>query len=186
MNISIRNMVCRHCIEAVRKALYDAGFDVTGVELGHASVEDCDDVDKKLTVLDGLLADLGFERVTDSDIIVVEKIKHAILDHVRSEEDCRLNLSECLEDHLGMSYSGMSRVFSRIEGRTIEKYHIAQKIEYVKELLETGAFTISEIAFKVGYSSTAHLSRQFKEVTGMTPTQYIESGGGKRRPINEI
>lgn len=117
--------------------------------------------------------------------MLVEKIKRAVIEHVRQPGECRLNLSACLERHIGATYDTMSRVFSAHEGRTLEKYQMAQRVEWVKELLGYGQYTISEIADMTGYSSTAHLSRQFKSVTGLTPTEYLRTSM-ERRGLNEV
>lgn len=183
MELRIRNMVCRHCVTTVRNALTAAGFDVVDVGLGRAVVA-CDTRD--LPRIDAILEDNDFERITDPDDALVDDIKHAVIEHVRNSSECRLNLSACLADHLSVSYDHASRVFSRVEGRTIEKYQILQKVEYVKELLEEHTLPLAEIADRAGYSSTAHLSRQFKEVTGMTPTQYIACGHTQRRSIDKL
>ena len=107
--------------------------------------------------------------------------------HIREEEGGghSHNLSECIERNLNVSYDTVSRIFSQREGRTLEKYHIAQKIERVKELLQHDQYTLSEIADMVDYSSVAHLSRQFKSVTGMTPTEYLR-GPRERKDLNNI
>lgn len=188
MEILIKNMVCRHCVAAVRHALEDRGFTDVVVELGRASFSVPSSVDDNslLHDIDAALQALGFERITDSDTATVEKIKSAVLHHLRGEHECRLNLSACIEEHVGMSYDQASRIFSRLEGRTVERYGILQKIEYVKELLGYGDATLAEIADKTGYSSAAHLSRQFKEVTGMTPTQYLKNTHGLRRSLDTV
>lgn len=176
-------MVCRHCVATVRKALTEAGFDVRDVELGRAVVL-CDA--SQMPRIDAILEANDFERITDPDAALVDDIKHAVIEHVRNSSECRLNLSACLADHLCVSYDHASRVFSRLEGRTIEKYQILQKVEFVKELLDEHTLPLAEIADRAGYSSTAHLSRQFKEVTGMTPTQYLASGHTQRRSIDKL
>ena len=104
---------------------------------------------------------------------------------MRQADRCRLNLSACLEEHLHIPYDTLSRIFSSLEGRTVEKYQIAQRVEWVKELLGYGEMTVSEIADYTGYSSAAHLSRQFKSVTGLTPTEYLRATAS-RRPLNEV
>ena len=96
------------------------------------------------------------------------------------------HLPSCLADKLGVNYDHASRVFSRIEGRTIEKYQILQKIELVKELMGEPGMTLAEIADRAGYSSVAHLSRQFKGVTGMTPSAYMASGTSSRKSIDRL
>lgn len=106
---------------------------------------------------------------------LLERVKDAVRNHVCTEAECRLKLSACMENQLGVSFDTVSRLFSQMEGRTIEKYHIEQKVERIKELLLEGSMTIAAIADKTGYSSAAHLSRQFKSVTGMTPTDFIKA-----------
>lgn len=172
MELLIRNMVCRHCVAAVEKAMTDLGLPIDKVELGRAVLKSDSLSDNQLVTIEQSLKALGFELIHDADSIMVERTKHAVLHHLRSEEDCRLNLSACIEKHLGVSYDTVSRVFSAKEGRTLEKYYIAQKIERVKELLSYHDMPLSEIAYLTGYSSVAHLSRQFKDITGMTPSQY--------------
>lgn len=181
---NIKNMVCRHCVAAVREALEKLGLEVTDARLGSVTVDGPEPDDARLAEIDTALAGLGFERITDTAALLVEKVKQAVLHHVRDEHECRLNLSACIERRTGMNYDRLSRVFSATEGRTIEKYHIDQKIERVKELLGYGELTLAEIAWRTGFSSAAHLSRRFKEATGMTPTQYLRSGAA-RRDISE-
>lgn len=186
MEFKVKNMVCQHCVRAVERALGDAGFDVLSVELGTARVGGGQLSEKSLARLDAALRSEGFERVTDPRDAVVERVKHAIMRHVR-EENCKFNLSACLSDHVGIEYDTLSRIFSAREGRTIEKYFIAQRVELVKELLGYGTLTLTEIADKAGYSSVAHLSRQFKTVTGLTPTQYLaDMAASSRIPLSEV
>lgn len=183
--IPIKGMVCRHCVEAVEAALEKAGVAGARVSLGGADIPSgvADDPAMMLRV-DAELASRGFERLTDAEAQLVERAKLIILRHVR-EEDCRFNLSACLQSHLNTDYSLISRIFSAREGRTIEKYAIAQRVEYVKELLSYRQLTISEIADRAGYSSVAHLSRQFKSVTGLTPTAFVKAAL-PRIPLNLV
>ncbi len=186
MEIKIKNMVCQHCVRAVERALADAGFEVLSASLGSARIGGGQLSGRSLERLDAALRAEGFDRVTDPRDAVVERVKHAILRHVR-EENCKFNLSACLSDHVGIEYDTLSRIFSAREGRTIEKYFIAQRVELVKELLGYGTLTLTEIADKAGYSSVAHLSRQFKAVTGLTPTQYLaDMAASSRIPLSEV
>lgn len=107
------------------------------------------------------------------------------MNHVREERGMRHNLFLCIERELNVSYDYVSRIFSQCEGRTLEKYHIAQKVERVKELMLYDEYTLSEIADMVDYSSVAHLSRQFKTVVGITPSEYLR-GPRVRKGLNEI
>lgn len=184
MEILIKNMVCHHCMNAVREAILTAGLTPERVELGIAEIKESPAPDV-LEKLDKLLKAEGFSRILDPETAIVEKVKRAIIHHVREENDNNHNLSDCVVTNVGIPYDTASRIFSAKEGRTIEKYHIAQKVEWVKELIKYGELTLSEIAYRVGYSSVAHLSRQFKSVTGMTPTDYIKASC-PRKGLNEV
>lgn len=186
MEIMIKNMVCRHCVAAVERILETMGITGAEVTLGSARIPDVIDGGINMDELDAALRDNGFERIVDRNSMIVENIKKIIIRHVRIERDCPLNLSACLEKHLDISYDTASRIFSSQEGRTVEKYFIAQKIELVKELMEYNQMTLSEIADMTGYSSVSHLSRQFKEVTGVTPSQYLRQENRRRLPLNQI
>jgi len=179
-------MVCRHCVAAVTGTLEGLGMSDIAVDLGRATFTLPEGMPEKeaLRRIDKALESNGFERIADRDEQIVEGVKHAVIHHLRDEEECHYNLSVCIADHLGVSYDQASRIFSRLEGRTIERYSILQKVEYVKELLGYGNRSLAEIADKTGYSSAAHLSRQFKEVTGMTPSQYIASGASQRQSLD--
>ncbi|MCM1163470.1 MAG: helix-turn-helix domain-containing protein [Muribaculaceae bacterium] len=184
MILKIKGMVCNHCVEAVGRVLTEAGLTVKSVKLGEAEIEENLD-DEALHMLDSLLAVQGFSRPLSPDEALVDRIKQAVIEHVRAADRCRLNLSACLEEHLNMPYDTLSRVFSAVEGRTVEKYQIGQRVEWVKELLGYGEMTVTEIADHTGYSSAAHLSRQFKAVTGLTPSQY-QASASTRHPLNEV
>ena len=185
MRLEFKNMVCRHCVEALRCALADAGYPALAAGLGYAEVDIRATDIEGLRVIDSAVAKMGFERITDSQTRTAETIKLEILRHVNAAEPCALNLSQCIEHATCMDYRKASRIFSAIEGRTIEKYHIAARIEKVKELLSYNDMPLKEIAYRLGYSSVAFLSRQFKQETGMTPTDYITSRHD-RRCLNEI
>lgn len=183
MKLTIKNMVCNHCVEAVKRTLRDLGLDVMSVELGRAEIsEDIDD--KMLKAIAGRLESNGFELITDPTKDIVESIKREIIFMVRSDRPQALKLSEFLSRRIGRDYSTLSRCFRESEGRTIENYLILQKTERVKELLIDGQLTVSEIAHHTGYSSVAHLSRQFKAITSMTPSQFRQNG--HRIPLNEV
>lgn len=184
MTLSIRNMVCRHCIEAVRRILDSMQLPVAELSLGRAEIAR-DLTADELSTLAEKLRDDGFELLTNPEEMIVEQVRHAVIHHVRDEEECRLNLSACIERQIGQPYDAVSRIFSRREGRTIEAYTAAQRIERVKELLDYGELTLAEIAWRTGFSSTAHLSRRFKELTGMTPTAYRATRTPLRRPLPE-
>jgi len=103
-----------------------------------------------------------------------------------SEAENKINLSTLLSEKLNYEYTHLSSLFSDIEGRTIENFYIEQRIEKAKELLVYGQKTLSEIAFELQYSSTAHLSSQFKKITGLTPSHFKEVGAAKRKSLDKV
>lgn len=183
MKLTIKHMVCNHCIKAVKQALQELGLDVRSVELGRAEINGNPD-DATIRSIAGQLLQSGFELITDPEKDLVESIKREIIMMVRSDEPQPLKLSQYLSSKLHRDFRTLSRTFSEAEGRTIETYLILQKIERVKELLLDGQLTVSEIAYQTGYSSVPHLSRQFKAITSMTPSQFRKDG--HRIPLNEI
>ncbi|MGL4292764.1 MAG: helix-turn-helix domain-containing protein, partial [Bacteroidales bacterium] len=130
---------------------------------------------------------VGFEVIDDRRSKIIEMIKNVIRELVhRKEDELKINLSDYLAGMLKLDYSYLTTLFSEVEGTTIEKYHIAQKIERVKELLIYDNLSISEIAYQLNYSSTAHLSSQFKKVTGLTPTFYKNMADKRRISLDKI
>ena len=141
----------------------------------------------ELLQLDTSLKHVGFEIIDDHKSQIIEKIKNAIVTLVHhSAENIKTNLSEFITSQIHNDYSYLSNLFSEVEGTTIEKYFIAQRIEKAKELLVYNQLTLSEIADELGYSSVAYLSNQFKKVTGFTPTYFKSIKEKKRRNIEEL
>ena len=133
------------------------------------------------------LESIGFELLEDQRQQLVEQIKRSIIELVHQENnELKVNLSDFLVEQCHHDYSFLSKLFPEVCGITIEKYFIHQKIERVKELLAYNELSLSEIALLLNYSSTAHLSAQFKSVTGMTPTQFKQQEGGMRKPLDQI
>ena len=173
MKLTVKDMVCPRCVEAVTEILHSLELTPVKVTLGHVEIAEerlSKSVKSKLATR---LKARGFELLDTPEDAIIESIKKAVVKHVRSPHECRLKLSGCLEEQLHSSYDTMSRLFSSREGMTIEKYHVSQRVEWVKELMSRGNLTVSEISHITGYSSLSHLSRQFKAVTGMTPTEYL-------------
>ena len=183
MRLNIRNMVCRNCVRTLEQLLQEQGLAVTSVGLGYAEIEAESLTGAQQTMLDEGLQNLGFERITDRSTRIAEEVKQVILEHINSPEPCHNTLSHCIEKALGQDYKAVSRLFSAVEGRTIEKYYVSAKVEKAKELLSYGDVPLAEIAYRLGYSSTAFLSRQFKQETGMTPTEYQRSCHERRAMI---
>lgn len=135
------------------------------------------------------LEGVGFELIDTHIGGLIEKIKQLVIKKARnevSEKESRLNLSQYLSSGLNYEYTHLSSLFSGVEGRTIENFFIVQRIEKAKELLVYGQMTLSDIAFELDYSSTAHLSGQFKNVTGLTPSHFKKVGMDKRRSLDKI
>jgi AraC-like DNA-binding protein len=185
--LSIKNMVCPRCIETVDRIFRENGFEVESVKLGEVSVSQEPDT-AQLENLSKQLQQHGFELLSDRKSRIVGLVKSEIirLVHHSDEELLQVNLSEHLSNLIGADYSALSSLFSSVEGVTIEKFAILQKIERVKELLSYGELTISEIAFKLGYSSSAHLSSQFKKTTGITPNQYKKLKVKDRNSLDQV
>lgn len=186
MHLYIKNMVCNRCIMAVREQFTQMDVQPVNIQLGEVELEK-ELTAGQLSLLKKRLDDLGFELLDDNRKQLIEKIKNAVIDHVHySDLDEKQNFSEILSNKLFKDYSYLSGLFSEVEGITIEKYIINQKIERVKELLVYDQLNLSEIAFRLGYSSVAHLSSQFKKVTGLTPTHFKRADTKSRKELDKI
>ncbi len=178
-------MVSARCIFAVEKALQKTGLQPIHVTLGEAEIaETVSDVQR--LQLNFLLLQYGLELIPDKRSILVEKIKTIIIDMVHySEEPLKVNFSSYLSEKLNHDYTYMSNLFSEVQGNTIEQFIISHKVEKIKELINYNELSITQIAWKMNYSSVAHLSNQFKKVTGLSPSQYKQLGDKQRNPIEE-
>ncbi|MDO5523694.1 MAG: AraC family transcriptional regulator [Bacteroidia bacterium] len=186
MKLYIKNMVCNRCVMVVRNEMEKLGFDVSNIILGEVSLTKELSNAQKQKVRE-VLEPLGFELIDDKKSRIVEKIKNIIIDLVHHKDgSLQTNLSDLLSENLNHDYSYLSNLFSEVESITIEKYFIAQKIEKVKELLVYDELSLSEIAFRLNYSSVAYLSNQFKKVTGLTPSHFKQIHETKRKPLDEI
>jgi AraC-like DNA-binding protein len=186
MKLAIKNMVCPRCIMTVRDVLTSMGYHPTEVALGYAVLPTETLTPSERDALAKRLQAVGFELMADSDTVLVERIKIALLHYARTDGGLRVKVSQALTRELGVTYKTLSSLFSQLEGRTLESYYILQRIEYVKELVTYGDLTLTEIAFRTGYSSVAYLSRQFAQVVGMTLSDYRRLGAGNRRPLTDI
>ncbi len=184
--IHIKNMVCGRCIKVVRDEFEKLGYAVKSVDLGKVELVQPTEIDE--SKLRSALEKEGFELIDSESNRVISKIKTHIIKLIRDESgnDEHVNLTEFLEKEIGKSYSSLSTLFSKSEGRTIEKFAIQQRIERVKELLVYGEKTISEIAWELGYSSAQYLSNQFKSETGLTPTEFRKVISSGRKPLDKV
>ena len=179
-------MVCNRCIMVVQNELDKLGLDVKNIKLGEVTLDKEPTTDEK-NKLDKALILLGFELIDDKKSRVIEKIKNVIIDLVHHQDNnTKTNLSDVLSSQLHHDYNYLSNLFSEVEGTTIEKYFIAQKIEKVKELLVYDELSLSEIAFRLNYSSVAYLSNQFKKVTGLTPSHFKQIREDKRKSLDKV
>lgn len=182
----IKNMVCDRCKMVVRSELEKLGITVLNVDLGEVTLSSpLSDLQK--IQIQKTLAPIGFEIIEDKRSRLIEQIKTLIIELVHyNDNDLKINLSDYLSEKLHHDYNYISNLFSEIEGSTIEKYFIAQKIEKVKELLVYDELTLNEIAFRLNYSSTAHLSSQFKKITGLAPSHFKTIKTNKRNPLDKV
>jgi AraC-like DNA-binding protein len=182
----IKNMVCDRCIMVVRNELDKLGLDAKNIKLGEVTLtKEITPTEKEAVVR--TLEPLGFEVIDDKKGRIIEKIKNTIIDLVhRQDGEVKTNLSDVLSDKLHHDYNYLSNLFSEVEGTTIEKYFIAQKVEKVKELLVYDELSLSEIAFRLNYSSVSYLSNQFKKVTGLTPSYFKQIKEDKRKPLDKV
>lgn len=179
-------MVCGRCLMYVKEILKQEGVEYNSMELGEV------DTKKELTKVQaesiaGSLKKFDLELLNDKNSILIEKIKNVIIEMIHySEKEPIENYSEFISKKLNKDYNSLSHLFSKIKGTTIEQYIIAQKIEKVKEYLLFDELSLSEIAYKLNYSSVSHLSKQFKKVTGLNPSFFKTSSVSKKKRIEEI
>lgn len=172
MKIFIRNMVCKRCQMVVASELEKLGVHHINVKIGEAEFDE-GLMPEQLNLLNDELKKAGLVLMDDKKSILVEKIKSSIIELVHfSEEQIRMNLSDFLSEKLDYDYTYLANLFSEKNGMTIERFYLTHKIERVKELIVYDELNLSEIAYRMHYSSVAHLSNQFKKFTGLTPTGF--------------
>ena len=186
MILHIKNMVCNRCKMVVKGELEKLGLNPVSVQLGEVVLAENISGQQRAEIAEKLTP-LGFELLEDKKAQITEQVKTSIINLVHyANEPLKVNLSSYLSENLQLEYPQISAVFSELEHQTIEKYFISQKIEKAKEMLTYGELTLSEIAYQLNYSSVAHLSAQFKKVTGVTPSAYKTANIGKRKTLDEI
>lgn len=185
MYLVIKNMVCNRCIKVVKETLEQLGLNVEHIELGNVTVSGRSVPAEEIG---NALEKEGFELLEDKKAKVVNKIKSTIIGIVYSDaiENLDLKISEYLTRQTGMDYLYLSTLFSSIENITIEQFFILTRIERAKELLKYHDLTLSEISYRLGYSSVQHLSSQFKKVTGLTASQFKELAQNTRKPLDKL
>jgi AraC-like DNA-binding protein len=179
-------MVSNRCKTAVKDELKKLGLHFIMIDLGVVEIMETLTFEKRELLKKGLL-ESGLELMDDKKAILIEKIKNIIIDRVHySEENIKINFSDYLSEKLDHNYTYLANLFSEVQGTTIEHFIISHKIERIKELIIYGEFNITEIAWKMNYSSVAHLSTQFKKATGLSPSHFKQLKDKRRNPIEEI
>ena len=183
----IKNMVCHRCKLVVHDQLEKLNLHPLSVELGEVTLDETALSEAKKRELKEALQKVGFELMDDKKSRTIEKIKSVIIGAIHhTNEPVHQKYSQLITDALHYDYPYLSRLFAEVEGITIEHYIIQQKIEKVKEYLIYDELSLSQISFQMGYSSTAHLSAQFKKVTGLTPSQFKALQTKPRKPLDGI
>lgn len=180
-------MVCDRCIQTVDRILTKNGLTISNLKLGEVNVEQ-DDFEINKDRLDWQLREVGFELIYDKDEQLVAQIKAAmirLLERLENGEH-QFKISVMLAEDLKLNYQQISRTFSEVTGDTVEKYFLKLKVERVKELITYDELTLSEIAWKMGYSSVQHLSTQFKQLTGLTVREFKSPENEERTRLDEI
>ncbi|MEO6684179.1 MAG: AraC family transcriptional regulator [Ginsengibacter sp.] len=186
MKLFIKNMVCPRCITSVEQILSDQRISYKHVMLGEVDLEETL-IEQTLTELSEALEKVGFELLDDAKSQMIDRIKTLLIQKVQEGEiEPHFSLNKYLSGQLFREYSSISKFFPEVEGITIEQYFILQKIEKVKELLIYNEQPLGDIALNLCYSSTQHLSTQFKRLTGMTPTQFKSMGAAHRKSIDDL
>jgi YesN/AraC family two-component response regulator len=183
----VKNMVCHRCLLAVEDVLIKSAIPFNKVITGEIHLSE-KITPKQIDLLASKLASIGLELIDNRMSGLIEKIKQLVIKKARNEvgKENKTKLSVYLSQNLHHEYTYLSSFFSSVEGRTIENYFIEQRIEKVKELLVYNEMTLSEIHYELKYSSVAHLSNQFKKVTGLTPSHFKAVGSAKRKMLDQV
>lgn len=179
-------MVSTRCKMVVKEELKKLGLHFIVVDLGEVEVMETISPEQRLELKTALLLS-GLELMDDKRAVLIEKIKNVIIEMVHhTDELIKMNFSDFLSEKLNHDYTYMANLFSEVQGTTIEQFIISHKIERIKELIIYGELNITEIAWKMNYSSVAHLSNQFKKMTGLSPSHFKQLKDKRRSPIEEI
>ena len=179
-------MVSNRCKMAVKEELRNLGLHFIVVDLGEVEIMETITMSQREQLKTNLL-NSGLELMDDKRAMLIEKIKNVIIEMVHhSDEAIKVNFSNYLSEKMNHDYTYLSNLFSEVQGTTIEQFIISHKIERIKELIIYGEHNITEIAWKMGYSSVAHLSSQFKKVTGLSPSHFKQLKDKRRSPIEDI
>ena len=181
-------MVCKRCIMAVENVFCQQGYEDVIVSMGQVEIKNISLSTARKQKIDKELARLGFEIIDDKYAREIERIKNLVIDVIQSQDlsERKPHWPELINGAVPYEYKYISRLFSAVEGISIEQYIIRQKIEKVKELIIYDELSLSEISWRLGYSSVAHVSSQFKKVTGMSPSEFRETGVAARKALDKV
>lgn len=186
MKLFIKYMISNRCKMVVKEVMKELDLHFVFVDLGEIDVME-NLTSEQMLLLKTALLDCGLELMDDKKAMMIEKIKNVIIDMVHnSDEEIKINFSDYLSDKLNFDYTYMSNVFSEVQGITIQQFIINHKIERIKELILYNEMNLTEISYKLNYSSVSHLSSQFKKVTGLSPSIYKQLKDKKRIAIEDI
>jgi AraC-like DNA-binding protein len=186
MKLYIKYMVSNRCKMAVKEALKSLGLHFIVVDLGEVEIMETLTNEQRELVKIALFSS-GLELMDDKRAVLIEKIKNIIIEMIHhTDELIKINFSDFLSEKLNHDYTYMANLFSEVQGTTIEQFIISHKIERIKELIIYDELNITEIAWKMNYSSVAHLSHQFKKVTGLSPSHFKQLKDKRRSPIEEV
>ena len=179
-------MVSARCKMAVKEELKKLGLHFIVVELGEVEIMEKITTEQR-EILKAALLNSGLELMDDKRSVLIERIKNVIIEMVHyTDEVIKINFSHYLSEKLNHDYTYLANLFSEVQGTTIEQFIISHKIERIKELIIYGELNITEIAWKMNYSSVAHLSNQFKKMTGLTPSHFKQLKDKRRSPLEDI
>jgi AraC-like DNA-binding protein len=169
----IKGMVCRRCIETVKEIFMEAGLTVSGIDLGEVTYT-YPAADNSMTEVSRRLEQEGFSLLDDKQSRTVVKVKELVEEHLSGPDHANHNFSDMVMEALHTDYGTVSALFSETEGITLEQYLIRRRVGKVQDLLKSTTLSLTDIAFRLNYSSVHHLSNQFRKITGLSPSQYRE------------
>lgn len=179
-------MVSNRCKIAVKDELKKLGLHFVIVDLGEVDIMENISAETREQLKNGLLAS-GLELMDDKRAVLIEKIKNVIIEMIHySDELPKINYSDFIAEKLNFDYTYLSNIFSEVKGITIQQFIIIHKVEKIKELILYDELNLTEISYKLNYSSVAHLSNQFKKITGLTPSHFKQLKDKRRSPIEDI
>jgi len=180
-------MVCNRCIKVVKDEFEKLNLEIQTIELGKVGISSQLN-DSQMAEIKDVLDQNGFELINDKKSQLIDNIKTIIIERIHHRKDMpeNSNSSDIITGRIGYDYAYLSNLFSSVEGKTIEKYIILQKIEKAKELLVYDKLSLKEIAYQLNYSSVQHLSNQFKKITGLTPSHFKKLKETRRKPLDEV